>query len=123
MGGLRALSVGQQVGLIFVLLFGVLFMATLYAFSRGLRADTPERIDASEQFARDLRAVWVGAVLFWVAWISGPVGSMLLFGFVSFFALREFVTLTHTRRADHRSLLLAFFVYMPLVTAAFFLAG
>ena len=28
--------------------------------------------------------------------------------------LREFITLTHTRRADHRSLLLAFFVVLPL---------
>ena len=113
MSDLRALTVSQQVGLLFVALFGVLLLATLYAFSRGLRADTPKRIDASEQFSRDLRAVWAGAVLFWIAWVSGPVGSMLLFGFVSFFALREFVTLTHTRRADHRSLLLAFFVVLP----------
>ena len=40
--------------------------------------------------------------------------STILFAFVSFFALREFVTLTHTRRADHRSLLLAFFVILPM---------
>ena len=39
---------------------------------------------------------------------------------VSFLALREFITLTHTRRADHRSLLLAFFVVLPL---QFVLAG
>jgi phosphatidate cytidylyltransferase len=113
MGGLRALTVSEQVGLLFVTLFGALLMATLVAFGRGLRAETPERIAASEQFSRDLRAVWAGAVLFWVAWVSGPVGSMLLFGAVSFLALREFVTLTHTRRADHRSLLLAFFVVLP----------
>jgi phosphatidate cytidylyltransferase len=113
MGSLRALTVSQQIGLLFVALFGALLVATLVAFSRGVRADTPERVEASEQFTRDLRAVWAGAVLFWIAWASGPVGSMLLFGFVSFFALREFVTLTHTRRADHRSLLLAFFVVLP----------
>jgi len=40
--------------------------------------------------------------------------STVLFGVVSFLALREFVTLTHTRRGDHRSLLLAFFVVLPL---------
>ena len=66
-----------------------------------------------ERFARELRALWIGALLFWIAWASGPLGSTLLFGFVSFFALREFVTLTHTRRADHRALLLAFFVILP----------
>ncbi len=33
---------------------------------------------------------------------------------LSFVALREFVTLTQTRRGDHRSLLLAFFIVLPL---------
>jgi phosphatidate cytidylyltransferase len=32
----------------------------------------------------------------------------------SFLALREFITLVHTRRGDHRSLILAFFVVLPL---------
>ncbi len=113
MESLRSLTVGQQIGLLFVALFGVLLLATLVAVGRSLRNDTPERAEAGERFTRDLRAVWVGAVLFWVAWASGPVGSTLLFGAVSFLALREFVTLTHTRRADHRSLLLAFFVVLP----------
>jgi len=52
--------------------------------------------------------------VFWIAWVSGPIGSTLLFGFVSFLTLRELLSLTHTRRADHRSLLLAFFVVLPL---------
>jgi phosphatidate cytidylyltransferase len=42
------------------------------------------------------------------------VGATLAFGLLSFFALREFITLAHTRRGDHRSLLLAFFVVLPL---------
>ena len=33
---------------------------------------------------------------------------------VAFFALREFITLSPTRRGDHRSLVLAFFVVLPL---------
>jgi phosphatidate cytidylyltransferase len=114
MGALRALSVSQQIGLLFVALFGVLALATLVAFLRTLRELTPAQQDHHERRQRDLRAVWVGALLFWLAWASGRVGSTLLFGVLSFLALREFVTLTHTRRADHRSLLLAFFVVLPL---------
>jgi phosphatidate cytidylyltransferase len=114
MGTLRALGVSQQIGLLFVALFGVLALATLVAFSRTLREQTAAQQDRHERRKRDLRAVWVGAVLFWLAWASGPFGSTLLFGVLSFLALREFVTLTHTRRADHRSLLLAFFVVLPL---------
>ncbi len=114
MGALRELTVTQQVGLLFVLLFGVLAIVTAIAFGRSLRERSDEQLAAHEQFKRDLRAVWAGALLFWVAWASGAFVSTLLFGVISFLALREFVTLTHTRRADHRSLLLAFFVVLPL---------
>ena len=113
MGSLRALSVSQQVGLLFVMLFGVIAIATLVAFARSFRESNDAQLAIQERFARDLRALWLGALLFWIAWAAGPFVSTLLFGFVSFFALREFVTLTHTRRADHRALLLAFFVVLP----------
>jgi hypothetical protein len=56
----------------------------------------------------------VGAAVFWAAWVSGPAGATVLFGVVSFLALREYVTLVKTRRGDHRSLLLAFFGVLPL---------
>ncbi|MEO8807023.1 MAG: phosphatidate cytidylyltransferase [Burkholderiaceae bacterium] len=114
MGALRSLSVSQQVGLLFVALFGALTIVTIIAFTRTLRDRSDTQLADHEQFKRDLRAVWVGAVLFWVAWASGAFVSTLLFGVVSFLALREFVTLTHTRRGDHRSLLLAFFIVLPM---------
>ena len=120
MDALRQLSISQQVGLLFIGLFGVLLLITFVAFSSTLRERSTEQHDAHERFKRDLRAVWAGAVLFWVAWASGAVGATLLFGVLSFVALREFITLTHTRRADHRSLLLAFFVVLPL---QFMMAG
>ena len=113
MGALRELTVTQQVGLLFVLLFGVLAIVTAIAFGRTLRERSDEQLAAHVQFKRDLRALWAGALLFWVSWASGAFVSTLLFGVISFLALREFVTLTHTRRADHRSLLLAFFVVLP----------
>ena len=110
-----SLSVSQQVGLLFVVLFGLLALVTIVAFGRTLRDLPPEQAGLRERFARELRALWLGrARCSGSSWASGPLGSTLLFGFVSFFALREFVTLTHTRRADHRSLLLAFFVILPM---------
>jgi phosphatidate cytidylyltransferase len=49
-----------------------------------------------------------------VALATGGVGSLVLFGFTSFWALREFVTLTPTRPGDHRTLFWVFFVITPL---------
>lgn len=110
MSALRQLAVEQQIGLLFLILFGLLVVVTGATALRALRAPS-ERM---ERFKRDLLAVWVGASVFWLAWVSGPAGATLLFGAFSFFALREFITLAHTRRSDHRSLILAFFVVLPL---------
>ncbi len=52
--------------------------------------------------------------------LSGGIGSLFLFAALSFLALREFITLTPTRRADHRVLFWAFFVITPL---QYFLIG
>ncbi len=114
MGSLRTLAVPQQIGLLFWVGFGLLMLTTAVALARTLRERSDAELARQEQFRRDLVAVWVGAVLFWIAWVAGAVVSNLLFGVVSFLALREFVTLMHTRRGDHRSLLLAFFAVLPL---------
>jgi phosphatidate cytidylyltransferase len=111
---LRALSVTEQVALLFVIVFGVLFAATIAWTLLSLREMPDDSKARHERFGRDLRALWIGAVLFWLSWMSGAIGAVLLFGIVSFLALREFITLMHTRRGDHRGLLIAFFVVLPI---------
>lgn len=59
-------------------------------------------------------AWWVMSAVVLASLFMGPIGLVVLFGCLSFVALREFMTLTPTRRADHRVLLLAFFVAIPL---------
>jgi phosphatidate cytidylyltransferase len=59
-------------------------------------------------------AWWVMAGLFAVALLLGRGVTTLMFAGASFFALREFITLTPTRRGDHRSLFWAFFIILPL---------
>ncbi len=114
MNTLRSLSMEQQVALLFVILFGLLALATIGVFARSFRSHDSDPRDTHAQLLRDLRALWIGTTVFWLSWISGPAGATLLFGVFSFLALREFITLAHTRRSDHRSLILAFFVVLPL---------
>jgi phosphatidate cytidylyltransferase len=114
MKALRNWTVDQQVALLFVVLFGLLIVATAVALVLALRRDDAEGSERHLAFQRDLRAVWLGAVVFWCAWMTGPLGATLLFAVFSFLVLREFITLAHTRRSDHRSLILAFFVALPV---------
>jgi phosphatidate cytidylyltransferase len=61
-----------------------------------------------------VRAWWVMVTIFSIALFTGGLGSVILFALISFFSLREFVTLTPTRPADHRALFWAFFVVIPV---------
>lgn len=61
-----------------------------------------------------IRAWWWMVILLSIAFAFGKVGIVVLFAFISFLCLREFVSLTYTRRGDHWALALAFFVFLPL---------
>ena len=137
---LKSLDSSGQVALLFIILFGALMLLSLASFVLQLRArhrglsqddDRPGEADSHldstlwggapltlaprrRGLRHELGFLWSGACVFWAAWISGPVGATLLFGVLSFLALREFITLMHTRRADHRGLILAFFIILPL---------
>ena len=116
---LKALTASEQVALLFVVLFGLLMLLTAGLFLNSLRERSNEDARRASELTwarvrRDLRAAWVGGSMFWVAWISGPLGATLLFALFSFLALREFITLVRTERSDHRTLILAFFVLLPL---------
>lgn len=115
MSTLRDLTVDQQVALLFVTLFGGLVLATAGLLLWSLRHEDDERSTGRvDRLKRDLGALWVGSTVFWLAWVAGALGATLLFGVLSFLALREMITLVHTRRGDHRSLILAFFFILPL---------
>lgn len=112
---LRSLDAPGQVALLFVSLFGLLALASVTLALVSLQSVADEaRRERRAALRRDLRALWIGALLFWLAWISGPLGATVAFGIFSFLVLREFITLVHTRRGDHRGLILAFFVILPL---------
>ena len=53
-------------------------------------------------------------ILIGIAFLFGRIGVIVLFAFASFTALREFITLTETRRGDHYALVAAFFVVLPI---------
>lgn len=116
---LKNLTPTQQVGTLFVIVFGLLLLASAAAFVLSIREYTDEAL--AERRRKDLKSVngvirtsWLMVLVFWIGWISGDWVALTLFGLVSFFALREFLTLSPTRLGDHRSLVLAFFVVLPL---------
>lgn len=95
-------------------LLGVLIVASTigHVLERRLSPDGSNAV--VENLNDRIRAWWIMIVLMGLALIGGKTGVTLLFGFCSFAALREFITLTDTRRADHWALAAGFFVVLPV---------
>lgn len=92
----------------------VLIVASAIGLILKLRFAPEEPHGVIDNLNSRIRAWWwmVGilAVAFWL----GKGGVIVLFALLSFFALREYITLCYTRRGDHLVLLLAFFIALPV---------
>ncbi|MFC6447761.1 phosphatidate cytidylyltransferase [Shinella zoogloeoides] len=94
-------------------LFGVLSLASVIGFTLARRVVGAPNA-AIDNLNDRIQAWWVMVILMGLALIGGRVGVTLLFALCSFAALREFMTLTDTRRADHTALAVAFFIVLPV---------
>lgn len=98
---------------------GLLLIASLIGAVLQKKLLTSDHADEKKQkvitnlIAR-VNAWWVMVAIFATAYIAGKLGTILLFTAISYFALREFITLTPTRRGDHLTLSFAFFLLLPL---------
>jgi phosphatidate cytidylyltransferase len=102
---------------------GVLFLlvvATLIGRWLKRRRKSEASRATIENVNTRIRAWWKMCAIFALAILVGRVGSLILFGLISFLALREYMTLVPTRRGDHRTLFWSFFMIMPL---QYFLIG
>ena len=92
----------------------VLGIASL--IGRWLRRQPSDAINPAlvRRFRQRLQAWWLMcAILVFGLVLEGIGGTVILFGLVSFWALREFITMAPTRRGDHRALFWALVIFTP----------
>jgi phosphatidate cytidylyltransferase len=99
---------------------GLMLLASLIGLVLRIRVKTDAGRDVVQNLNSRIRAWWVMIGVFAVAFLLGKNTTLVLFAAMSFFALREFITLTPTKRGDHIPLFLSFFVLIP---AQYFLIG
>jgi phosphatidate cytidylyltransferase len=108
------MKLDSETRVLFLAVVGLLAIATLVGRALARGAGDAQRARTIANLNARTRSWWVMAVIFGLSVAVGRIGSIVLFGFTSFLALREFVTLTPTRRGDHRALFWAFFAVTPL---------
>ena len=81
-----------------------------------LRRQPTESVNPAlvQRFRQRLHAWWLMCAILVFGLLLQPTGTIVLFALVSFWALREFITMAPTRRGDHRALFWAMIVITPL---------
>ena len=104
----------QQTYSLFVGVGLILVVASVvgYVLKHSVAKDQPHA--TIDNLNTRIKAWWVMVLVISLAFVFGRTGVILLFLFISFAALREFMTLTYTRSADYLALAAAFFVVLPV---------
>ncbi|AZO08512.1 MULTISPECIES: phosphatidate cytidylyltransferase [unclassified Mesorhizobium] len=103
----------HEISILIIGLFVVLSTASVTSGILSMRA--PKPLSATlVNLTQRINAWWVMVALMTVAFFFGRYGMTILFALISFAALREFVTLTHSRRSDHWVLLGMFGIVIPV---------
>ena len=102
-----------------VLLGGILVLLGIaYAVGQLLRRQPESAINPAvvQSFVHRVRGWWMMYAILGASFLipNGRIPTVVLFGLMSFWAMREFITLTPTRIGDHRALFWVFFVFTPL---------
>ncbi len=101
-----------------MLLFGgvlcLLILSSVVGNILKSRRDTESGRTTIDNLNSRIRAWWKMCAIFALSLMIGRTGSLVLFGLISFLAMREYMTLVPTHRGDHRTLFWSFFVIMPL---------
>jgi phosphatidate cytidylyltransferase len=108
------MSPGGETLALFAGIAAILVAASAIGFLLQRRYAGTDAAPTIENLNTRVRAWWIMVALLGVAFAIGKAGVIILFALASFVGLREFLTLTTTRRGDHWALAAAFFVALPV---------
>ncbi len=96
--------------------FVVIALAASTAIARYLSRQANPSFNPAQlqRFFLRLRAWWMMALFIVFGLVVHRVGIIVIFALISFWAFREFITMTPTRRGDHRALFWSLVVFTPL---------
>lgn len=92
----------------------LLLVASSIGWWLGRRTHSESGREVVANLNARINAWWVMVALLCLCFVLGRVATLVFFALASFFALREFLTLTPTRRGDHLPMVLCFYVAIPL---------
>ena len=99
---------------LFAGVFALLLTASAIGFILSWRVKSEDGRATVDNLNARIKAWWMMVALFGVAFWFGRNVTIVLFALTSFYCLREFLSITPTRPEDHRPVVAAFYVFIPL---------
>jgi phosphatidate cytidylyltransferase len=104
----------RETWVILAWVLGILLMASIAGWVLDRRVRDEARRRVVDNLNARIRSWWWMVVVVSAAILTDPHAVTVLFAFVSFVALREFISVTAARPADHFVLIASFFVVLPV---------
>ena len=108
------MTIEQKFAVLFVALVAVLAIASLTGRMIRARAATDDQRAVVDNLIMRTKAWWAIVAIFAACFTLGMGATVILFGLISFYTMREFVSLTPTRAGDALAIAAAFYVMLPL---------
>jgi len=93
---------------------GLLSFASLVGFVLARRVTSDSGRDTVRNLNARIKAWWVMVLVFALAFVVGKPVTLVLFALISFYCLREFLSITPTHPRDHAAIAAAFYIFIPL---------
>ena len=107
------MTMRQQTMALFAGIGAILVIASLVGYALKMFVAKGQPHAVVDNLNARIKAWWVMVLVISGAFLFGKDGVIVLFLFISFVALREFMTLTYTRSGDHNALAASFFIVLP----------
>ena len=101
-----------QITAIFIGVFAVLLLAS--AIGQFLKRRHGAANDTVSNLNSRIYAWWLMSLVLLFAFWLGRIGTTVLFFLISFAALREFMSLVYNRRSDYSSMVMCFYLLLPV---------
>lgn len=101
-----------QIATIFIGVFAVLLLASI--IGQFLKRRHGAANDTVSNLNSRIYAWWLMSLVLLFAFWLGRIGTTVLFFLISFAALREFMSLVYNRRSDYSSMVMCFYLLLPV---------
>lgn len=107
-------GIEPNVQMLLCIVFGVLLFSSVVASVLTWKFKNEKNQDTFTNLNQRINSWWMMMLVFFTFFFLGYNALIILFGLISFFCFREFISINETKNGDTKVLTVSFFIVLPL---------